>query len=265
MVPKDIRYNYGNGRIVYYAYDSTTVSGNAQLSEAVGHFEDFTIGGTGSVLKQDTTGPALTLYLNTPAFPDGGTTYETPRFFADIEDENGINTVGTGIGHDLMLIVDNSSKYTYVLNDYYTSTDGSYQRGQVSYLMEELAEGSHSLTFRAWDLMNNSSTASLNFVVEKGVGPNIYSIISYPNPVQTSGTLNLIINYDQPDQVVETQINIYDMAGHLLWQTEMSNPDQVQINLGEIGLQPGLYMYNSRMKTEGTRYSSKSGKIVVVE
>ena len=113
--------------------------------------------------------------------------------------------------------------------------------------------------------MNNSSTASLNFVVEKGIGPNIYSIISYPNPVQATGTLNLVINYDQPDNVVETQINIYDMAGHLLWQTEMKNPDQVQINMSEIGLQPGLYMYNSRMKTEGTRYSSKSGKIVVVE
>ena len=265
MVPKDIRYNYGNGRMVYYAYDSTAVSGDDRLSEAVGHFEDFTIGGTGSIQRQDTAGPAISIYLNTPAFPDGGTTYETPRFFADIEDENGINTVGTGIGHDLMLVVDNSSKYTYVLNDYYTSTDGSYQRGQVSYLMEELAEGSHSLTFRAWDLMNNSSTASLNFVVEKGIGPNIYSIISYPNPVQATGTLNLVINYDQPDNVVETQINIYDMAGHLLWQTEMKNPDQVQINMSEIGLQPGLYMYNSRMKTEGSRYSSKSGKIVVVE
>ena len=259
MTPKDIRYNYGKGRIVYYAYDTTAVA------EGVGHFEDFVIGGSGSVLKQDTLGPALSLYLNTPAFRDGGTTYETPRFFADIEDENGINTVGTGIGHDLMLVVDNSSKYTYVLNEFFTSTDGSYQKGQVSYLMQELEEGAHSLSFRAWDLLNNSSTATLNFIVEKGAAPNIYSIVSYPNPVQATGILNLVVQYDQPDMVVETQINIYDMAGHLVWQTDMKNPDQVQLNMGELGLQPGLYMYNMRIKTENSRYSSKSGKIVVVQ
>ncbi len=258
MTPKDIRYNYGNGRIVYYAYDTTTVA------EGVGHFEDFVIGGSGSVLKQDTTGPSLSLYLNTPAFRDGGTTYETPRFFADIEDENGINTVGTGIGHDLMLVVDGSSKYTYVLNEFFTSANDSYQKGQVSYLMQELEEGAHSLTFRAWDLLNNSSTASLNFIVEKGAAPNIYSIVSYPNPVQATGILNMVVNYDQPDMVVETHIYVYDMAGHLLWQTEMKNPDQVQLNMGEMGLQPGLYMYNMRLKTENSRYSSKSGKIVVV-
>ncbi len=259
MTPKDIRYNYGNGRIVYYAYDTTAVA------EGVGHFEDFIIGGSGSVLKQDTLGPAISLYLNTPAFRDGGTTYETPRFFADIEDENGINTVGTGIGHDLMLVVDNSSKYTYVLNEFFSSADGSYQKGQVSYLMQELEEGVHSLSFRAWDLLNNSSTATLNFVVEKGAAPNIYSIVSYPNPVQATGLLNLVVQYDQPDMIVETQILIYDMAGHLVWKTDMKNPDQVQLNMGEMGLQPGIYMYNMRIKTENTRYSSKSGKIVVVQ
>jgi hypothetical protein len=37
IVPKDIRYNYGAGRIVCYAYDVDT------REEAVGHFEDFVI------------------------------------------------------------------------------------------------------------------------------------------------------------------------------------------------------------------------------
>ena len=259
MTPKDIRYNYGKGRIVYYAYDPT------EKVEGVGHFEDFIIGGTGSVFTKDTVGPKISLYLNTPAFVDGGTTYETPRFFADIEDENGINTVGTGIGHDLMLVVDNSASHTYVLNEFFTSADGSYQKGLVSYLMQELAEGAHSLTFRAWDLLNNSTTASLSFIVEKGADPNIYSVVTYPNPVQASGILNMVVNYDQPDMVVQTEIYIYDMSGRLMWQQSQKNPDQVQLNLSEMGLYPGLYMYNIRIKTENSGYSSKSGKIVVVQ
>lgn len=259
MAPKDIRYNYGKGRIVYYAYDPN------EGVEGVGHYEDFIIGGTGSILSTDSIGPKLSLYLNTPAFQDGGTTYETPRFFADIEDENGINTVGTGIGHDLMLVVDNDANQTYVLNEFFTSSDGSYQKGQVSYLMPEMESGAHSLTFRAWDLMNNSSTAALNFIVEKGADPNIYSVMTYPNPVTATGTLNLVVQYDQPDMVIQTELNVYDMAGRLMWTYSQRNPDRMQLNLGEMGLYPGLYMYNIRIKTEDSGYSSQSGKIVVVQ
>ena len=259
MTPKDIRYNYGNGRIVYYARDPN------ERAEGVGHFEEFIIGGTGSILTEDTIGPALRLYLNTPAFMDGGTTYETPRFFADIEDEHGINTAGAGIGHDLQLVIDGDPKQTYVLNDFFTSEDGSYQRGQVSYLLSELEDGAHSLTFRAWDLLNNSNTASLNFIVAKGADPNIYSVLSYPNPVQATGVLNMVVQYDQPDRVMETEIRIFDMSGRLVWEQKQSNPDNVQLNMAEIGLQPSIYLYNIRMKTAESGYANASGKIVITE
>lgn len=259
MTPKDIRYNYGNGRILYYTRDEENGA------EGVGHFEDFVVGGTGTIFTEDTVGPTLRLYLNTPAFVDGGTTYETPRFFAEIEDEHGINTAGAGIGHDLLLIVDNNAKKNYVLNDFFTSEDGSYQRGKVSYMLSELEDGAHSLTFRAWDLLNNSSTASLNFIVSKGADPNIYSVISYPNPVQATGILNLTVNYDQPDRVMETEIRIFDMAGRLVWEQKQSNPDNVQLNMSEIGLYPSIYLYNIRMKTADSNYATASGKIVVTE
>ena len=115
MVPKDIRYNYGNGRIVYYAYDTETGE------EGVGHFEDFVVGGSSSVEIIDTIGPDLRLYLNNPAFVDGDKTYEEPRFYAEIYDQNGINTVGSGIGHDLLLIIDDDPKNMHILNDYFTA------------------------------------------------------------------------------------------------------------------------------------------------
>ena len=150
MVPKDIRYNYGNGRIVYYAYDAET------REEAIGHYEDFIIGGSSSLIQKDTIGPELTIYLNNPAFQSGDETYEFPHFYANIHDENGINTVGTGIGHDLLLVIDNDPKQTYVLNNYFSASNNSYQEGQVSYKMAEQSEGAHTLTFRAWDLYVSS-------------------------------------------------------------------------------------------------------------
>lgn len=258
MVPKDIRYNYGNGRIVYYAYDYTQ-------GEAVGHFEDFTVGGTGSILSADTTGPTMRIYLNSPAFEDGGVTYATPRFYADLYDEHGINTAGAGIGHDLMLVIDNDPKQTYSINEYFTAEDNSYQKGQVSYLISQLENGPHRLTFRAWDLLNNSTTQALNFVVESGIDPSIYSVATYPNPVQQSGVMNMTILYDQPDELLSTEVYLYNISGQMVWSHKQNNPEGIQLNLAEMGLLPGVYVYNVRLKSANSKYSRASGKIIVTK
>ena len=259
MVPKDIRYNYGNGRIVYYAHN------DAYNEDAVGHFEDFIVGGTGSCVEVDTVGPEMTIYLNSPAFTDGGKTYPTPRFFADLYDKNGINTAGAGIGHDLMLVIDNDPKQTYAINDYFTSANDSYQRGQVSYLMDALADGPHSLTFRAWDLMNNSTTQSLNFVVESGIDPSIYSVMTYPNPVQQSGVMNITVLYDQPDELLTTEVYVYNMNGQIIWSHEQNNPENIQLNLGAMNMHPGVYLYSVKIKSATSKYSTCSGKIIVTK
>lgn len=261
MVPKDIRYNYGNGRIVYYAVTADSL----ETEEAVGHYEDFTIGGSNSIVLADTTGPQMRIYLNSPAFIDGGKTYATPRFFAELEDEHGINTAGAGIGHDLMLVVDNDPKQIYTLNEYFTAQNNSYQVGQVSYLMDALPDGPHSLTFRAWDLLNNSTTQSLNFIVESGLDPSIYSVTTYPNPIPAAGLLTLVVNYDQPDELLQTEIYLYNINGQMVYAHTQDNPDAVSINLSQLGLRPGVYVYNVKIKSASSRYSTMSGKIIVTK
>ena len=261
MVPKDIRYNFDNGRIVYYAVTADSL----ETAEAVGHFEQFIIGGTGSTVAIDTIGPEMEIYLNSPAFRNGDKTYATPRFFANLYDKNGINTAGAGIGHDLMLIIDDDPKMIYSLNEYFTASNNSYQAGQVSYLMEELANGPHSLTFRAWDLLNNSTTKSLNFIVEAGLDPSIYNVTTYPNPVQQSGVVHLIVNYDQPDELIETEIYLYNTAGQMVYSHKQDNPDAVSINLPSLGLNTGVYIYSVKIKSASSKYSTASGKIIVTK
>ena len=261
MVPKDIRYNFDNGRIVYYAVTADSL----ETAEAVGHFEQFIIGGSGSTVAIDTIGPEMEIYLNSPAFRNGDKTYATPRFFANLYDKNGINTAGAGIGHDLMLIIDDDPKMIYSLNEYFTAANNSYQAGQVSYLMEELANGPHSLTFRAWDLLNNSTTKSLNFIVEAGLDPSIYNVTTYPNPVQQSGVVHLIVNYDQPDELIETEIYLYNTAGQMVYSHKQDNPDAVSINLPSLGLNTGVYIYSVKIKSASSKYSTTSGKIIVTK
>ena len=259
MVPKDIRYNYGNGRIVYYAYDAET------REEAIGHYEDFIIGGSSSLMVQDTIGPDLTIYLNNPAFQSGDDTYEFPHFYANISDPNGINTVGTGIGHDLLLIIDDDPKQTYVLNNYFSASNNSYQEGQVSYKMAEQSEGAHTLTFRAWDLYNNSSTASLNFQVVKGLDPKIAEVTTYPNPVSKTGVMNVNIQYDRSHEASETTIYLYDISGKMVYTYVQSGVDGITWNMSQIAINPGMYVYQVKIKSANSNYVSKAGKIIVTK
>jgi len=259
MVPKDIRYNYGNGRIAYYAYDPEA------REEGVGYFEDFVVGGSSVVEVMDTLGPNLNIYLNNPAFVDGGKTYEFPHFYAEIYDDNGINTVGSGIGHDLLLVIDEDPKLTFVLNDYFTAENNSYQRGKISYKMPEMTDGAHNLMFRAWDLLNNSSSATLNFQVVKGMNPTLYQVITYPNPVSTTGVLYFHLEYDQPDEAIQTEICMYDMSGRLLKEYQQKGTDGIQWNMSEVNVSPGIYIYQVKIKTPTSEFVSKAGKIIICE
>lgn len=259
MVPKDIRYNYGNGRIVYYAYDEESAE------EANGYFEEFVLGGSSSVEIVDTLGPDIHLYLNSPSFVDGGKTYEFPHFYAELYDEHGINTVGSGIGHDLLMVIDNDPKQSYVLNEYFMARNNSYQQGIVSYKMPEMTEGAHTLTFRAWDLLNNSNSTTLNFQVVKGLEPNIYQLMAYPNPVSRSEVLHIRIDFDQVDEVKEATIYLYDLNGRLIKAHTQVSTDEILWNMNEINVLPGIYVYQINIKTSTSDYVSKAGKIIVSE
>lgn len=257
MTPKDIRYNFGNGRITYFAIDSVN-------GEGVGHFENFVVGGSSSVAIQDTIGPELSIYLNSRSFVNGDKTTEQPHFYADIFDDHGINTVGSGIGHDLLLTIDGDANQMYVLNDYYES-GGSYQQGQVSYPMSALAEGRHTLTFRAWDLLNNSSMALLTFEVVKDLEPTMYSIMSYPNPVRSNEVMHFAVDYDQPDELMEMNVYVYSSTGKLVYHSSRKGTEQHSFSVSDAQLTPGVYVYRVALTKTNGDTAGKSGKLVVLE
>jgi len=189
---------------------------------------------------------------------------ETPLFVANISDENGINTVGSGIGHDLLLTVDNDPNKTYILNDYYTAVENSYQQGTVSYKLSTLQEGKHTLTFRAFDLLNNSTTKTIEFEVVRGLSPVIFSVYNYPNPVREQTTF--VIQHDRPETLLTTTVEIFDLSGRKIWMFTQSSTDEVTWDLktsnGE-KVQKGIYLYRVSIRTENSSLTSKTNKIIV--
>jgi Peptidase family C25 len=260
MLPKDIKYNFGAGKILYYASDSTN------NMEAQGNYQKIIIGGTDPNFNNYTTdGPNVSLYLNTPNFVEGGKVNETPVFYAKVSDVNGINTVGSGIGHDMTLCIDHSPEFTYTLNECFQSDLNSYTSGNVEFKIPEIAEGKHTLTYRVWNLINNSSTKTVDFEVVKGLAPIIFTVTNQPNPVINE--TKFVIVHDRPESVINTTIELFDVSGRKIWSHSQPTTDDITWNLSMtdgVYIQPGVYIYKVSISTPNSDVYSKSNKMIIV-
>ena len=205
-LPKDINYSYGNGLISLYASGNNT--------DAHGSFTDFIVGGMNLDAEPDEFGPEIKLFIDDEKFIDGSMTNENPLLVAYIRDENGINTSGAGIGHDIAVTIKGATNKTYVLNQFYDAPLSKDEYGYLSYKFYNLNEGEHVLTLRAWDIYNNSSTATITFNVVNGKIINIENVANYPNPMEDN--TNFTFEHNQKDNEIDVEIRIYDVMGQLV-------------------------------------------------
>lgn len=260
-VPMDIRYTSETGLLNVYAVN------NNMDDMANGYCSRFTVGGT-DVASNDSIGPSIYCYLNSPMFTDGGDVNTTPYFVAKITDRDGLNTTGTGVGHDMQLIIDGDMTKTYNLNDNFVFDFGSYTTGTTYYNIPELTPGHHKLKFRAWDILNNPATAELSFNVVKGLDPTLFSVDVTDNPARTSTTF--IINHDRTGSNMDVVIEVFDTGGRLLWtheETAVPTSMAYTVNWDLIvssghKLRTGIYLY--RVRIGGSDKVSKTKKLIVI-
>lgn len=263
VVPKDISYNSGTGNICVYAVNSD------KSKTAAGNNENFILNGSMD-FKPDSIGPSVYCYLNSTAFSNGSVVNSTPYFMAEISDEDGINATGTGIGHDLQLIIDGDITKTYSLNDYFTFDFGSYTSGTLGYSIPQLSEGQHKLQFKSWDILNNSSTAELAFTVSKDVEPQLFDVECTKNPATTSTSFRII--HDRIGCEMDVVLDIFDMSGRHLWtysETDVPTDNTLSIDWdltvnGGRRLSTGVYLYRTRIKCGDSSYASKAKKLIIL-
>lgn len=262
-VPMDINYSNETGLINIFAVDSST----KQLAN--GYSEAFTVGGT-ETTSNDSIGPSIYCYLNSSSFTNGDNVNSTPYFYATISDKDGLNTTGSGIGHDMVLVIDGEMSRTYTLNDNFVYDFGSYTSGSTYYSIPELDEGEHKLKFRAWDILNNSSSTELTFNVVKGLTPTLYSVGVTTNPAYSSTTF--IINHDRTGSDMDIRIDLFDTSGRILWRYEESSVPtssaytidwDLTTNTGA-RLQTGVYLYRIYVSCESGKATSKTKKLIVI-
>ncbi len=262
-VPRDIAYNYGQGKLSHYAEN--------QVEDGHGYHNDFYIGGTSDSITSDELGPDLELYMNDESFVFGGMTDENPTLLANIYDLHGINMVGNGIGHDITAILDNETENAFILNDYYEADLNSYQRGRVFFPFENLAEGRHTLTVKVWDVYNNSSEAVIEFVVVKSQDIVIDRVYNYPNPFTTY--TEFWFEHNQPGKSIYAQVQVFTVSGKLVKTLEKNiysagfRSTSITWNgLDDYGdrIARGVYVYRLKVRADNYSVAEKYQKLVIL-
>ena len=263
IIPIDINFSNEAGRLVFYAIN------DAGDIEANGYNEDIPLGGIVDNTDYDKDGPQIYAYLNDENFQNGGTVNATPLLVAQLSDASGISASGNGIGHDLSLCIDGRSDLTYNINEYYTHEFGDFTRGTVAYNIPQLENGPHSLTLRAWDVLNNTSQTSLDFVVDNGLATNILRLMASQNPAVTS--TNFMISYDLPGSECDFIFEVFDFSGRRIWMHEETGGSEGGIctvtwnltNGAGAKVDTGIYLYRCQIRCGQSKWTSQTQKIMV--
>jgi hypothetical protein len=262
IVPKDIAYDYGFGKISYYAKNDA--------EDAAGYFMDIVVGGYEQNMAVDTEGPEVQLFMNDEHFIAGGLTDENPLLFAKISDESGINTVGSGIGHDIQATLDNTGNF--ILNDYYQSDLDDFTNGTVTYPFYRLSNGHHDLSLRVWDINNNSTTVYTDFIVAESAEMALDHLMNYPNPFKE--TTKFAFEHNQDDQPLEITINIYSLEGQLVTTLKDDyfsggykyiSPNWRGTDESGSKLKQGMYIYRVKVKSYDGQIADETSKLVILK
>lgn len=264
-VPKDISYSNLQGKMNLYAVD--TESGN----EAQGNFDNFIVGGTSDTAETDTIGPEIrALYLNDTTFVDGGQVNTTPYFVAELWDKSGVNITGSSVGHDMMLVIDESTVLSYNLNSYYELLPGEEGTGIVKFPILALEPGKHTAEFWVWDILNNSTVRTFTFEVVEGLKPFLFDVIATPGIAREQVTFHLMHN--RPESRMRVGIMVYDLAGRQLWKHEESGTSGLfenytvswDLTSGGARMRPGVYIYRAAISTDNSKDATKARKFIIL-
>jgi len=263
MVPKDISYHFGYGKISYYALDTT------YYRDAWGAFEELLIGGIDENADIDDIGPEIDIYLNNNSFISGDNVTSNPVLLSYIRDDHGVNNTGSGIGRDITMILDNDYSNPVIMNDIFEMDIDSYKSGKIIYPFNELEEGMHTLTIKAWDLQNNSSEKTIEFLVDNSARISLSEVYNYPNPFYNHTEFHF--NHNKNGSILNAKIKIYDTNGRFIVELVNDNNINTESSYTIIWdgkdynnelIMPGIYIYIVEVSDEYNNVTVQQQKLI---
>lgn len=265
IVPKDIAYNYGAGKISYYAYSDTS-------GDAGGSYTGITVGGFSNDVLPDTTAPLVKLHINKDNFLNDAFCGTAPILYAEISDKNGLNTTGAGIGHDMTLVIDGDYKNAVVLNDLFTYNTNSYSEGSLTYPLT-LSPGEHKIELKVWNIFNISGKGDIGFGINNSDKFEITEFRIAPNPCKREDDINFSFTHNGVGGIDRYEIQVYDLYGGRVATLEGKESSTYGYSVGPLTwntaknkketLQRGVYVVRLVAYNKAGEMSTSNGKLVV--
>ncbi|SRX54261.1 hypothetical protein AEQU1_01270 [Aequorivita sp. CIP111184] len=266
VVPRDIQIPVGKGRVSLYSKRDNVLEDQAGVNLGLN------VGGLNENAPEDNEGPLIRLYMNDESFVFGGITDDSPILLAKLEDPNGINTA-SGIGHDIVAILDGDESNPFILNEFYQAEVDDYTKGVTNFKFRDLEDGLHTLTLKAWDVYNNSSTAEIQFIVAGNDKLEIKRVLNYPNPFVNY--TEFWFNHNRPDETLDVQVQVFTVTGKVVWTKNASLPPSGSYLCREITwdgrddfgdrIGKGVYIYKITVKSTLTNQRvEKFEKLVIL-
>lgn len=262
-VPPEIQGNYTPALISGYAWSD-------KGTEANGACEKLYVYGYDESATDDTEGPEIEyFYVNSPNVGPESVVNRNLVVFAQLRDKSGINISQSGIGHSLLLTVDDTDFHSG-LNAYFEQDATDPDLGTIVYPLDDVEPGRHTLTLTAWDNANNVSKASIEINVGASVEPTIYDITASTSAASESVDFRIMI--DRPNTAMKCSLGIYDLNGRKMWETDETLSSDLQsiistrwdlTDTGGNRVPRGIYIYRATLESPEGTCSSKSKKIAV--
>ncbi len=264
IVPRDIRIPLANGKISFYSKK------NQLFENQTGSDTNIKVGGINENAIVDNISPTVKLYMNDETFVSGGTTNDSPFLLANLEDENGINTA-SGIGHDMIAILDGDVNNPYILNDYYQTNLDDFTKGSLRFPFRNLAAGLHTITFKAWDVYNNPITSEIQFIVAGNESLTLTNVLNYPNPFVNY--TEFWFSHNKPFEPLDVQVQVMTITGKVVWtknqiistegflskEITWDGKDDFGNRIGK-----GVYVYKLTVKSNSTNTKTEKFEKLVI-
>lgn len=268
IIPKDISFSPDQGRIVVYANSNETTAG--------GSYTDVIFNGVNTNAVNDGKGPVMDVYLNDQTFINGSLANDSPKLIVELADSSGINTTGTGVGHEIIATIDTKPQQSFVLNNFYEGNLNDYTSGRIEYPLEDIPEGNYALKVRAWDVHNNPSEKEVFFQVADQEDLVVDNVYNYPNPM--NNRTSFTFEHNQQGNPLDIDIRIYTLSGKPVQRIqEYIPPSNTLSSYASIPwngrdrdndrLGNGTYIYVLRVTTdtpEGKTTTEKIEKLVII-
>ncbi|GJQ61282.1 MAG: peptidase C25 [Melioribacteraceae bacterium] len=209
-VPKDITYENKQGKVVVYFFNDEV--------DGIGYTDKIIIGGTDTTVTNDGKGPEIEIYFDELDQSGAYLVNEDFTLLVRLEDETGLNTTGTGVGHKLEGVIDGNAENSFDLTNYFIGDlDASGKSGVIEYNISSMDAGDHSITVNAWDVFNNFNSDESYFTVVSSGGLVLRDVVNYPNPFSAQTHFTFQHNYSS---AVDVKVKVYTIAGRLIKEIE---------------------------------------------